>query len=66
MQNSVLVRRSLRRIYRDIAITTKSSFVDSFALICFQRLSELDLATPPCRGRDNGYTRGPCIPVLSY
>ncbi len=37
-----------------------------FALRCFQRLSDLDIATRPCPWQDNRYTRGPCFPVLSY
>ena len=37
-----------------------------FSLRCFQRLSFPDLATQRCRWRDNWYTRGSSIPVLSY
>jgi hypothetical protein len=37
-----------------------------FALRCFQRLSLPDIATQPCRWRDNWYTMGPFTPVLSY
>ena len=37
-----------------------------FTLRCFQRLSDPDVATQRCRWRDNWYTRGPSIPVLSY
>ena len=37
-----------------------------FALICFQRLSFSDIATQRCSWRNNWYTRGPPIPVLSY
>ena len=37
-----------------------------FPLICFQRLSFTDLATQRCPWQDNWYTRGQCIPVLSY
>ncbi len=44
----------------------KSHLVVGFALICFQRLSLPDVATLPCRWRDNRYTRGPSNPVLSY
>ncbi len=36
-----------------------------FPLRCFQRLSRPDIATRRCRGRDNRYTRGRFIPVLS-
>ena len=37
-----------------------------FPLRCFQRLSIPNLATLPCRWRDNRYTRDSSIPVLSY
>jgi hypothetical protein len=37
-----------------------------FTLICFQRLSDPDLATERYHWRDNSYTRGPSVPVLSY
>jgi hypothetical protein len=37
-----------------------------FALRCIQRLSFPDIATQRCPWRDNWYTRGPSIPVLSY
>ena len=37
-----------------------------FALRCFQRLSLPDLATQLCSGRNNWYTSGRFIPVLSY
>ena len=37
-----------------------------FALRCFQRLSEPDMATRHCHWRDNRYTSGPFNPVLSY
>ena len=37
-----------------------------FALRCFQRLSDPDIATRRCRWHDNRYTRGPSVPVLSY
>jgi hypothetical protein len=50
----------------DVFQSTKPSFVDSFTLICIQRLSKLDLATRRCPRRDNRYTRGLCILVLSY
>ena len=46
---------------------SKSSHLGvSFALICFQRLSIPDLATQRCSWRNNWYTRGQFIPVLSY
>jgi hypothetical protein len=37
-----------------------------FPLRCFQRLSIPNVATQLCRWRDNWYTRGSSIPVLSY
>ena len=37
-----------------------------FPLRCFQRLSRPHIATRRCRWRDNRYTRGASIPVLSY
>jgi hypothetical protein len=37
-----------------------------FALRCFQCLSHPDMATLQCHWRDNRYTVGPFIPVLSY
>ena len=44
-----------------------SSHLDGgFTLRCFQRLSFLDIATQPCRWRDNWYTRGPSFQILSY
>ena len=44
----------------------RSSLGDGFALRCFQRLSVPHLATQLCPWRDNWYTRGASIPVLSY
>jgi len=37
-----------------------------FPLRCFQRFSLPDIATRHCRWRDNRYTRGRSVPVLSY
>ena len=37
-----------------------------FPLRCLQRLSRPHMATRRCRWRDNRYTRGASIPVLSY
>ena len=37
-----------------------------FPLRCFQRLSRPNMATQRCPWRDNWYTRGSSIPVLSY
>jgi hypothetical protein len=41
-------------------------FEVGFPLRCFQRLSRPYIATLLCRWRDNRYTRGASIPVLSY
>jgi hypothetical protein len=35
-------------------------------LRCIQHLSFPDFATELCHWRDNSFTRGPSIPVLSY
>ncbi len=37
-----------------------------FPLRCVQWLSDPNVATRRCRWRDNRYTRGSSIPVLSY
>jgi len=37
-----------------------------FTLRCFQRLSNPNIAIRPCSWRNNRYTRGSSIPVLSY
>jgi hypothetical protein len=37
-----------------------------FPLRCFQRLSRPDVATRQCPWRDNRYTSGQSVPVLSY
>ena len=44
----------------------KSNLEVGFTLRCFQRLSRPDIATQQCHWRDNWYTRGQSIPVLSY
>ena len=44
----------------------KSRLEEGFVLRCLQRLSFPDLATEPCSWRNNSYTRGLSIPVLSY
>ena len=44
----------------------RSHLVEGFTLRCLQRFSLPDVATRRCRWRDNRYTRGPSIPVLSY
>ena len=37
-----------------------------FALRCFQRLSEPNVATQRCSWQNNWYTRDSSTPVLSY
>jgi hypothetical protein len=37
-----------------------------FPLRCFQRLSFPDIATRRCPERDNRYTSGQCLLILSY
>ena len=44
----------------------RPGFEVSFPLRCIQRLSRPHIATRRCRWRDNRYTRGASIPVLSY
>ena len=48
------------------ALMGRTRFEVGFPLRCFQRLSRPHLATRRCRWRDNRYTRGASIPVLSY
>ena len=49
------------------SLRSGSSYLGSgFTLICFQRLSDRYVATLQCRWRDNRYTRGNSVPVLSY
>ena len=47
-------------------VNGKSHLGVGFTLRCLQRLSSPYLATQPCRWRDNWYTMGTSIPVLSY
>ena len=44
----------------------RPGFEVGFPLRCVQRLSRPYIATQRCRWRDNWYTRGTSIPVLSY
>jgi len=44
----------------------KTGLEEGFPLRCFQRLSRPHIATRQCHWRDNRYTRGASIPVLSY
>ncbi len=44
----------------------KSYLEGGFTLRCFQRLSLPDVATQLCSWRNNWYTRGQSIPVLTY
>ena len=44
----------------------KPNLEASFALRCFQRLSQPHIATQRCQWHDNWYTSGAFVPVLSY
>ena len=44
----------------------RSHLVEGFTLRCIQRFSRPHVATERCHWRDNSYTRGASIPVLSY
>ena len=44
----------------------RSHLGEGFTLRCFQHFSLPNVATQHCRWRDNWYTRGSSIPVLSY
>ena len=44
----------------------RSNLEACFALRCFQRLSQPDIATQQCPWRDNWYTIGPSFSILSY
>ena len=44
----------------------KTNLKVGFPLRCFQRLSIPNIATLRCHWRDNRFTRGSSIPVLSY
>ena len=48
------------------ALIGSPGFEVGFTLRCIQRLSVPHIATLRCRWRDNRYTRGASIPVLSY
>ncbi len=48
------------------SLTGRINLRSGFTLRCIQRLSMLHLATERYRWRDNSYTRGGSIPVLSY
>ena len=48
------------------ALIGKPCFEGGFTLRCLQHLSRPHIATLRCRWRDNRYTRGASIPVLSY
>jgi hypothetical protein len=58
--------RSLSTWWSSTALIGKPGFEGSFPLRCIQRLSRPHMATRRCRWRDNRYTRGASIPVLSY
>ena len=55
---------------RDLSLVLRRDGIthleEGFPLRCFQWLSLPDIATRQCHWRDNRYTRGPSILVLSY
>ena len=57
---------SSRRGLQDPEGSGKTYLEVGFPLRCFQRLSIPNLATLPCRWRDNRFTRDSSVPVLSY
>jgi len=63
---SGLSTSSSRTALQETEVSGRSHLGVGFPLRCFQRLSHPDLATRQCRWRDNRYTIGPSIPVLSY
>ena len=71
-QLHALLRFHIRPIYLIVCqgpyhlAVGKSHLEGGFTLRCFQRLSQPNLATQRCHGRDNWFTIGSSIPVLSY
>ncbi len=63
---SGLSTSSSRTALQGTEVPGRSHLGRGFPLRCFQRLSLPHLATRQCRWRDNRYTIGPSIPVLSY
>ena len=63
---SSLSTSSSRTALQGTEVPGRSSLGVGFPLRCFQRLSHPHLATRQCRWRDNRYTIGVSIPVLSY
>ena len=59
-------RCGLQRTFRSRKGLGSANLGGGFPLRCFQRLSRPDVATRRCHWRDNRYTRGLSIPVLSY
>ena len=63
---SSLSTRSSASALQDLSKSGRTYLEAGFPLRCFQRLSIPRLATLLCRWRDNRFTRGASIPVLSY
>ncbi len=63
---SGLSTSSSRTALQGTEVPGRSHLGVGFPLRCFQRLSLPHLATRPCRWRDNRYTIGASVPVLSY
>uniref|UniRef100_E6PDP0 Uncharacterized protein n=1 Tax=mine drainage metagenome TaxID=410659 RepID=E6PDP0_9ZZZZ len=57
-------RGSLPRLFTLTGL--RSHLGVSFTLICFQRLSDPNVATRPCSWRNNRFTSGSFDSVLSY
>ena len=63
---SSLSNSSSRSALKWTCVQGKSHLEAGFPLRCFQRLSDPNVATQLCSWRNNWFTRGSSIPVLSY
>jgi hypothetical protein len=63
---SSLSNSSSRSALEWTCVQGKSHLEAGFPLRCFQRLSDPNVATQLCSWRNNWFTRGSSIPVLSY
>ena len=63
---SSLSNSSSRSALQGTEVPGKSHLEVGFPLRCFQRLSDPNLATQLCSWRNNWFTSGSSIPVLSY
>ena len=60
------IASSSRTALQGTEVPGRSHLGVGFPLRCFQRLSHRHLATRRCSWRNNRYTRGASVPVLSY